>query len=467
MEAFEAYQMLGLLNKKLLSPKISLIDENFPKQAAFLRDTSSMVAAFCPRRAGKSSAIGRWLLEPILKEPEVTTLYIALTYSSAKDIMWRDVLKTLNREYDLNLKTNETELTVMNPKNGSMLKLAGANAGPEEMKKFLGRKIRRVAIDEAADFRQDLEMLVYEILMPALADLDGEIALIGTPGTIAKGLFFNITTRGRPGWSVHKWATLDNPYMKEPISKQINKLKEDNPRVEETPWFKRNYLGEWVIDDGQRCYKYSPEHNGVTSALDPEFFVLGVDLGFNDASAFVIAGYSATDKNLYFIDCYKSSKMTLTEVAERIHYYQNKYRINRMVVDNASKQAVEELKQRFGLPLEAAEKHGKAEFIEIMNSEMIIGKIKYLIPAMKDLIDEYADLVWDHEAKKKQEHPACENHLADAALYAWRFCYNYLSQPLLTVPKKTDQEIIDEWEERQLEELEEEESPRNKAWWDH
>jgi hypothetical protein len=31
---------------------------------------------------------------------------------------------------------------------------------------------------------------------------------------------------------------------------------------------------------------------------------------------------------------------------------------------------------------------------------------------------------------KREEDPKCKNHQADAALYAWRYCYQYLAENL-------------------------------------
>ena len=47
-----------------------------------------------------------------------------------------------------------------------------------------------------------------------------------------------------------------------------------------------------------------------------------------------------------------------------------------IVIDNANKQAVAELEKRHDLPLTAADKVGKSDFMEIMNGEFIQGRIK-------------------------------------------------------------------------------------------
>lgn len=392
-----------------------------------------------------------------MREPNVTTLYIALTRDSAKRIMWRDVLKEIDQRHDLGFKPNETDLTLTNSSNGSMIGLIGADSGPHEMKKFLGSKLRRVLIDEAAEFRQDLEDLV-QTLIPALADHEGELAVTGTVGPICQGLFYEITRPElhlrRPGWSVHEWKSDENPYMRDQIAKQIAELELQNPRIRETPWFRRMYGNEWVPETSSLCYKYRSGYNDLPempSGNDPWTSVLGVDLGWSDASAFSVGSYREHDPNLYIQDFHKASGMDISDVAARIRYYQQRYNPFAIIVDGANRQAVEEMRNRFMLPLEAAEKHGKAEFIELMSSEYLTQRIWLVGPTVEPLRVEYGDLIWDlKELPKKVEHAACENHGADATLYMWRKAFSYLAQAR---PAPKHKETIDEWEERQAESI--------------
>lgn len=453
----EALAVLAELERRAELARRSFIDENFPEQAGFVRSRATFKAALCTRRAGKSYADGIWLLEPVLKEPNVTTMFISLTRDSAKRIMWRDVLKEINEKEQLGFIPNETDLTLTNPSNKSMIAVVGADSGPHEMKKFLGSKLRRAAIDEAADFRQDLEALVYEILFPALADLDGEIALTGTPGTVCKGLFYEVTRAEkhlrRPGWDVHEWTALQNPHVAAKILKQIEELERQNPRVRETPWFRRMYLKEWVPEISSLVYRYKRGFNDL-DVLPPGPFtnVLAIDLGFNDETTFVVGGYREHDKALYFHDYHEESGLDFSAVAERIRYYQRTHNPFAIVIDGANKQGVEEMKRRHSLPLESAEKHGKAEFISLMNSDFISQLIYLVGPALEPLRGEYDEHIWDEkELPKKVEHPASKNHGADGALYGWRKAYNYLaaarSEP------KSKGESVDEWEIRKAQEL--------------
>jgi len=88
--------------------------------------------------------------------------------------------------------------------------------------------------------------------------------------------------------------------------------------------------------------------------------------------------------------------------------------------------------------------------IEIMNGEFIQARIKLNPLRCSQLADEYAGLIWDERAAKREEHPNCANDLADAALYAWRLCYSYLSVAVDPPPKVGSPEGHQQEEEEEM-----------------
>lgn len=457
-------------------PRLRLVDENFKEQADFVEDCSELVAVLCTRRAGKSFGAGLKLFSEAKKYPGCTVLYVALTKASAKRIMWKDVLKAINRKYDLKAHFKEGEMVITLPNGprwerpydgGSEIVLVGMDASKDEMEKVLGGKYRLVLIDEAGSYRIDLRKFVHEHLEPAVADWEGYIVLIGTPTAMTFGLFYDITktpenAKGdenpiEPGWSVHRWSTENNPYMRAQWAKQEKRIIGNNPDVINLAWYRRMRKAEWVKDENDFCYKYKKDRNYVSELPKDAVWanVLGVDLGFEDSSSFVIQSWREYDKNLYTRHASKRPHMIISEVAERIKYLINKYHPIACVVDGASKQAVEELKQRFDLPLEKAEKVGKAEFIEIMNSEYILGTIKLTPESEPTLGPEYKNLIWDPEEKKKRKWVELEglpNDAADAALYSWRKALQFRADD--PPEKETIEERLDREEEEEAERIE-------------
>lgn len=429
--------------------KPSLLDHDFIKQCEFIEDPSRLKALFCTRRAAKSYTGGLSLVKAALDTPAVNCLYIGLTRMSAEGILWKDVLKDIDSNKDIGMDFNNSKLSATMP-NGSMIYLTGADAHEDEMEKLLGKKYKMVVIDEAASFSVDLRRMIYGILKPATIDVGGTICLMGTSGNLTKGLFFDVTTGKEPGWKLFTWSAHDNPYVAKQWQEELDDIALNRPLFMQTPLFKQWYLNEWVIDDDKLVYKFSRERNLVP--VLPHYsrgawsYVLGVDLGYEDASAFVLCAFHEHDTTLFVVETFKQSKMDITDVAVRIKSFQSRFDIFRIVIDGANKQAVEEIQKRHGIGLHAADKTGKADFIEIMNAELIQGRIKLIDGHCDELVDEWLGLIWETDGDKiklpRKEHPNCDNHVADGSLYAWRYCYQFLSQ----APKPTiDLKRKDQW----------------------
>lgn len=437
------------------------VDHKFPEQAAFVTDESRYKAILCPRRAGKSFGMGRRLVMRAYKYPRTVHGYIALTETSSRNIMWDAVLKVLDMQFGLRARFIDGRLEMILP-NESVICLAGADSKPDDMRKFLGRKFKTLMIDESGEWRQDLNKLVYVILRPTLADLKGELTLGGTPGDLCSGLFYELTgARSKKNWSVHSWDTLNNPYVD--WQSELDELLAEDPRVVETPWFKRMYKGQWVMDDSKRVYKYDPQKNWIETLPEGNYtYGLGVDIGWNDDNAFVLTAYQDDDPCLYILEVVKKPHMDFTDVGEMINLYRNRYPIAGIDIDGANKQGVMEMKRRMRLPLTPAEKHGKVEYIELMNADFTQEKIKLVGDRCQDLAKEYANLIWDDQSKRREEHPSCPNHAADAALYRWRRCYNFLyTKQELRV--KSEEEKLDDWVKEEEEKIN---KPNDLEWWE-
>lgn len=415
--------------------KPQLLDRSFSLQCNIIEDPAKLKALFCTRRASKSYTGGLAMVKAGLEFPGVNCLYIGLTRQSAEDIMWKDVIKDIHKKKEIPMEFNNTKL-LATLETGSVIRLTGADTDEEEMEKLLGKKNKIVVIDEAASFSVDLRRMIYGILKPSTIDEGGTIYLMGTSGNLTKGLFFDITNGKEPGWKLFTWSAFDNPYVAKQWQTELDEIARDRPLFMQTPLFKQWYLNEWVIDDEKLVYKFSKERNMFKQLPHYTYgswsYVLGVDLGYEDASAFSLCAFHEHDRCLYILDTYKQSRMDITDVANRIKHYTAQYDIFRVVIDGANKQAVEEIQKRHGIALHAADKTGKSDFIEIMNAELIQGRVKLLESTSKELVDEWGGLIWETEGDKvklpRKEHPNCDNHLADSTLYGWRYCYQFLSQ---------------------------------------
>lgn len=414
----------------------------FPAQLAFIQDPAPFKASFCTRRAAKSFSVGLEFIDDSLDFPRAHYLFLMKVRAQAKRDFWEDVLKAIDRQYQLGIVFNESELIATLP-NKAKIYVGGADSSSNEWQKMIAGKYRKVHVDEAQAFvHADLKNLVYEAFKPAVADYRGSIGLSGTPGFLRTGLFHDVVKGEEQGWSVHRWSWSDNPHTNKQIKAEIAELKELKPGVELTPWFRRNYKAEWVIEATNLVYRYEPGRNDFkelpTYPSGAWHFVNGTDLGYNDPTSWVKVAYHDHDPCLYILRARKEAGLDVTAVAVQTKAEIATCEYDALVIDNANKQAVEEMRRRHDIPWKPADKTGKADFIEIMNGEFIVGRIKLKEgPECDPLREEYANLIWDDkkmEKGKREEHAACENHCTDGGLYAWRWCYAYLSERLVPKP---------------------------------
>ncbi len=457
-----------------INNKPDILKLAFKQQLAFIKDPSRLKVLFCTRRAAKSFTAGVYMIEECLKYPGANCLFVGLTRESAKGIIWKDILKVINREQNLGMSFNETSLVATFP-NGSIISVKGIDVDEDEMNKQLGKKFRLCCIDEASMFTIDMNRFIYGILKPATADQRGTICLMGTSSNFTRGLFYDITNKIEPGWSVHTWSAHDNPHVAIQWAEELAEIDRDRPLFKETPLFKQWYLNQWVVDTDKLVYKYEHTRNSYKArpqGLNPSgwTYVLGVDLGYEDDTAFVLCAFHDHDKTLFVLQTFNKKHMDITDVANRIKAFRDstEFPVSKVVIDGANKQAVEEIQARHGIALETADKIGKSDFIEIMNAELIQGKIK-IKDTLTNITQEMMGLVWKTTGDKidlpRKEHPNLPNHLCDALLYAWRFCYQWLADPEKTkivVGSRQwfEQQAIDIWE-RERDQLEDK---QNKLW---
>jgi len=445
-----------------------LFDNRFHQQKNFIEDPAKLKALWCTRRAAKSYTAGLYMVKQALENPGSNCLFIGLTRLSAKGIIWKDVLKVINRKHNITSPDafNSTELT-WTFDNGSVIWLTGVDADEDEMDKLLGKKYRLACLDEASFYTIDMRRLIYGILKPAVADERGTICLMGTSSNFTQGLFFDITTGVEPGWSLHTWSAFDNPYVAKQWQEELDEIDKLRPLFKETPLYKQWYLNEWVIDTEKLVYKFNQDRNlfDKRPELRPDgwSYVLGVDLGLEDDSAFVLCAFHENDPILYITTTFNKKGMDITDVANKIKEFLAQYSIGKVIIDGSNKQAVEEMRRRHGVPLEPADKKEKSDFIELLNTELIQAKIK-INNKCTNLINELMGLVWVTEGDKikfpRKEHPALPNHLCDALLYAWRYCYSYMAEiptkrPVMGTKAWHDEQNAKMWE-LEREKLEEE-----------
>lgn len=416
---------------------------SFDAQIKFLEDTSKRKAALTNRRAGKSTSAALIIFDKLTKNPRTHAVYAGLTAKTARTVVW-DALKDIDKKFELNSKFYNRYHQAIVLENGSTLSFFGLDDNEKEKEKILGQKLILFVLDEGSSYTIDLEEAIRKHIAPTLIDLNGQLIIIGTPGN-NRNYFCEITEGRVPGWSVHQWSALDNPYMRDNYLAEINDLKQKYPNIEENPAYQQHYLGKWTIDLDATAYKYTDKKNKIDKLPeDKEYqYMLSIDLGWEDANAFVISAWSYVDKYFYIVETFSKPKMYLDDIITKIRDYESKYKINKYLIDSANKQYVEELKKRSSIPFVAAAKSDKMNYVYMMNSDLILGKIKIISDQCKSLVKEYETLTINKENPVKP-YIVGGDHNADAALYAWRQAYNYLSKEIV-ITKKTDEDKVNDF----------------------
>lgn len=467
-----------------------LAESRMPVQARVARDPSRRKAVRCPRRAGKSWLALSIAIERCLRKARSVWVICGLARPSIQQIFW-SLLKQINVTMELAIQFREVELSATLP-NGSVILFRGAESRAE-IEKLRGGQYDGVIIDECKSFNAVVfTELVQDVIEPALADRFGELILIGTPGDVLAGPFYEATcqppiiTEGDDGlkrasnllygqtdpgiphfWSLHTWTLQDNVEMPHLWAEAI-KTKAKRGWADTHPTWRREYLGEWVASTQKLVYAYIPQRDDYDGVL-PEGhdwrYVLGLDIGFKDADAIIVWAYAETSFDVFQVYGDKRAKQNLTALAEWVREIRKSYTPEIMTADfgGLATKLFDELAMYHHLYFEPAEKKEKNDFIELFNDDLEQRRVHILRsnPLTKELITNR----WLEKSlgtEKRVEDPKTANDLCDAMLYGWRWCDHHRAKlpvkPL--VPNSAEW-----WRERMANEFQEaiRQHVRNKA----
>lgn len=432
-----------------------LEDFLFDKQLRFVTDPHSFKIAVCSRRSGKTIACAADLIDTALKNKETVCLYITLSRNNAKKLIWPE-MKKINRKYALGAAEDATELSMTFP-NGSIVYLSGAK-DQSEIEKFRGLALKKVYIDECQSFREYIAELIDDIITPALLDYAGTLCLIGTPGPIPAGYFAEVAgvvpdrKAASESWATHGWTFFDNPHIQIKSGytheELLNRELKRRGVTAEDPSIQREFFGRWVLDSDSLWIHYNKELNDYTD-LKPNVkydYIMGIDLGFNDADAIAVLAWSEQDANTYLVEELVVAKQGLTELVDQIKSLEEKYKVSKMVIDEGGlgKKLAEEMRRRHHLPVQAADKVRKQENVAFLNDCLRTGKFKakYSSNFVKDsfLVEIDRSKSTPDKIKLTDKY---HSDIIDAVLYAFRESNAFTYEKEITKAKWGSKEWAD------------------------
>lgn len=449
--------------------KASSFDFNkfaFKAQHAFFeRKGARFKTAVCSRRAGKTVGIAAYLIYRCLNNNNISCLYITLSKRNARAIIWNDLNK-ICADYDLNVKINNVNMSIEFTDTASYINIEGAK-DRNEIEKYRGRKLDTVAIDECQSFRPYIKELVNDIITPALRDLRGYLYLTGTPGPIPAGYFYECAHSDT--WDNHFWTAFDNPHMHRPpeldLEETLAEERELKGITELDPSYRRETFGEWIEDTEALVFRYDDSTNNYNVLPKSDYiYIMGVDVGFYDADAIAVLAYSEEHDKVYLVEEFVRAKQDIGSLCEAILEIDQAYNCVKKVIDAGAlgKKIQEEIINRYGITMEAAEKRRKLEFIELLNADLRKGVVK--AKSTSRFAEDTKLVQWDKDKStpdRLKVSSIYHSDICDAVLYAYREARHYMYEAPPSKPVKDTDEYMKALEEKEAEEME---MKKNKSW---
>lgn len=403
-----------------------------PWQKRLLRSRSRKIIVNVARQQGKSTTAAAKAVHKAVFSPKSLILIVAPAVPQAGEL--RRKIDEHLRNYKLEVKTLADNKRELEFANGSRIIIVAADE--DTVRSYTAHMI----IEDESAMVPDA---VYEAMEPMILVTGGQHILLGTPKGMKKHHFSDIWhDAGKSAWDRYEVNAWQNPRVPREV---LQALKDEKERLGRLWWFQQEYECSFVAAAQGLVYPFDRKKNSSPSLpRDDRYwqYVLGIDYGYVDSTAFTVLGWQKDDPTVYVIETLEQTGLLAPEAAEIALKLTKKYPFARMVGDMGGfgKGYIEEARRRFKLPVVAAEKNNKRGYIELMASDMKAGLLK-VFPGNEGLVDEWQKLPWDEE----REMPADghKDHLADAALYAWRATCHFLEEVRKNKPAKGSDEAYE------------------------
>lgn len=283
--------------------------------------------------------------------------------------------------------------------------------------RYQGAELQFVGVDEMTQFPVGW----YTYLLSRLRRLAGSTVPVRARGAT------------NPGGIGHKWVKERFVDAATAVGPFIPSTLDDNPFIDAEAYelslarldpVTRQQLrhGVWVQDSGGLVYGSFSRGLVVPRPASTTGWrhILAFDFGNVDDTAWGVLGWPKHSKTVYLLQSEKRTGLIPSECGEIARELESQFRFDRVVGDlgGLGKGYGEEMRRRFSVPMEAAEKNNKLGYIKLFNGAM--SRREMLFCAGNDAyFEEAEELPWADDSKQK-EAPGLPNHLCDMALYGWR-----------------------------------------------
>jgi hypothetical protein len=444
-------------------------DSAFPAQRPLVVSTSRRDVAILPRQSGKTTAAVLRALHVARQPSSRLVTYITKTRKNARRLFWRPLLEWAAKlEYDVEL-ANHSALTLAVPhEDGSfcIIELMGAH-DLDQVELLRGTQYDLVIVDETQIIRPNvLDEFLGAVIVPGLRARQGALLLMGTPGPVKFGPFFQAWVN--PRWTRWKWTAWDNPTTPPgAIEEEIADLglKPTDAR------YVTEYLGDWFDGfDDRKVWDYEPERNGPDIELPGDAqsaggkwrFSWGIDLASStDNDALVVLGWRTNDPEhrLYEVDSWQApGSEDYEDLAETLKRKREQWQPSCAVGDQGGHGAtkiVNTIRNRLGIPINTVKSTSVETTIRLMNNDLRKGRFR--VRRGGALAQDMQMETWEVSRTGKREIGGdYHSDLTAAARYAYTAARAFRSEAEPELPKDPDErrelEIrkqLDVWDRQQ------------------
>lgn len=338
---------------------------------------------------------------------------------------------------------NEVSKTARHVNGGRMQ--FGFCESPNDVFRYQGSEFHSICIDEVTQWQER----TYRYLLSRLRRKMGD------------DIPLTMRCAGNPGGIGHKWVKARFVKPGDPSRPFVPALAKDNPGLNVEEYERTLALldettkdqllrGLWVEDTTGRVYRYDPERNGIPElpALDGWHAVLAIDLGASEVkatTAFALVMWHPEHAVAYCVRSWAEAGMIPSTCAARILEVQELFPEMRIVMDVGALGIgyANEMRQRYSLNIEAAQKRDKQGFRRLINGAFERSELQILTGECAQLTAELESLVWASDGRDAD--PSQDDHCSDALLYGWRMAQSWRAAYHVPEPELTEEQA---WEKR-------------------
>lgn len=362
------------------------------------------------RRTGKSWSAAVLAFAKLL-EPGNQVMVVAPNFNLSS-IIW-DYITDFIKQLELETDRFNNKDKVIRLKNRSVFRLLSAS----NRDSLVGRAANLLIVDEAAVIDDD--EYFNRDLRPALSTFpDSRALFISTPRGRGNYLY-EYYTRGEPEnqseypeWGNALYTYKANPLLSE---KDVMEAKKAMPKK----LFAQEYLCEWTTTEMQ-IFEISEDRHRIKTGIEPrdpmyQYFA-GLDVGYRDATAFVVFARSLVEEKYYIVDEFIVNENTTSQIAQLIQDMEDKWDIETIYVDSSAVQLRADLAYEYDIFCEKAIKDVNAG----------IAFVQSLIEQDKLFVDEdnasytfgaIAAYKWNEKTEKPKPVHDWASHPCDAVRY--------------------------------------------------